>query len=149
MKISIAKKTYGYLGFLPFFILSITPWIIGGEIGSLFIKFQILYGSVILAFLGGISWGWQDKTNNQIFNVTIGICFSILSSILIFLAISENILLSLILTIIFFYLFYLFESRTEVFKNSDDIYKDFRSKLTLLVCISFLLSSAYWINPYT
>ena len=31
----------------------------------------------------------------------------------------------------------------------DDEYKDFRKMLSLLVSISFLLSSAYWINPYS
>ena len=31
----------------------------------------------------------------------------------------------------------------------DDEYKKFRKMLSLLVAISFLISSAYWINPYS
>ncbi len=33
--------------------------------------------------------------------------------------------------------------------TKDDDYQKFRKILTLLVCISFLISSGYWINPYS
>ena len=42
-----------------------------------------------------------------------------------------------------------FEKSTEDFKFRDDDYKKFRKMLSLLVSISFLISSAYWINPYS
>ena len=60
MNINTIKSTYGYLGFTPFALFSITPWITGGYIGETAIIFQIAYGSIILTFLGGISWGWRD-----------------------------------------------------------------------------------------
>ncbi len=59
------------------------------------------------------------------------------------------IMTALILAIISFYLFYLFEKSTVIFDTKDDDYQKFRKILTLLVCISFLISSGYWINPYS
>ena len=59
------------------------------------------------------------------------------------------IMTALILAIISFYLFYLFEKSTVIFDAKDEDYQKFRKILTLLVCISFLISSGYWINPYS
>jgi len=42
-----------------------------------------------------------------------------------------------------------FEKSTEDFKKKMIDYKKFRKILTLLVCISFLISAGYWINPYS
>ena len=80
MNIDYIKATFGYIGFVPFAILAIIPWIFGESIAQTAIIFQIAYGSIIL--------------------------------------------------------------------RSED-YKHFRKMLSLLVSISFLISSAYWINPYS
>ena len=69
MNISNFKSTYGYIGFLPFAFLSIAPWIAGSEISKVAIVFQLAYGSIILTFLGGMSWGWRDEQQNQKFNL--------------------------------------------------------------------------------
>ena len=61
----------------------------------------------------------------------------------------KNILISLFLSIISFYLFFVFERSTEDFNKKDIDYQKFRKILTLLVCISFLISIGYWINPYS
>ena len=65
------------------------------------------------------------------------------------LAYFDKILIALLFSICSFYFFYIFEKSTEEFKLKDDDYKRFRKILTLLVCISFLISSWYWINPYS
>ena len=49
----------------------------------------------------------------------------------------------------FFYLFFVFERSSEDFNKKDIDYQKFRKILTLLVCISFLISIGYWINPYS
>jgi len=72
LNINTIKSTYGYIGFIPFAVLSITPWITGGYIGKTAIIFQIAYGSIILTFLGGISWGWRDDQPQQKKNLSIG-----------------------------------------------------------------------------
>ena len=148
MNITNIKSTYGYVGFLPFAAFSLIPWIIGGDISKTLIYFQLGYGAIILTFLGGFAWGWRDDQKDQKFNLSIGIGFSLLGCLILLLTYLKLILTSLMLSIISFYLFYVFESSTEIFQKKDEDYKKFRKILTLLVCISFLISSGYWINPY-
>ena len=56
MNIDYIKATFGYIGFVPFAILAIIPWIFGESIAQTAIIFQIGYGSIILTFLGGMAW---------------------------------------------------------------------------------------------
>ena len=149
MNITNIKSTYGYIGFIPFAVLSLVPWIIGGDAAKTLIIFQIGYGSIIITFLGGIPWGWKDDQKNQEFNLSIGILFSLFGCLILSLIYFEKILVALLFSICSFYFFYIFEKSTEEFKLKDDDYKKFRKILTLLVCISFLISSWYWINPYS
>ena len=149
MNITNIKSTFGYIGFLPFAVFSLIPWIIGGEISKTLIVFQLGYGAIIITFLGGFAWGWRDNQKNQKLNLSIGIGFSLLGCLILLLTYFNLILLSLITSIISFYLFYVFEKSTEDFQKKDIDYQKFRKILTLLVCISFLISAGYWINPYS
>tara|TARA_B000000477_G_C5964919_1_gene173770 strand:- start:42 stop:503 length:462 start_codon:yes stop_codon:yes gene_type:complete len=149
MNINNIKSTYGYVGFIPFAVFSFIPWAVGGNIANISILFQIAYGSIIITFLGGMAWGWRDDQKNQIFNLSIGILYSLIGMLLLFLAYFNQILLALLISMISFQSFYYFEKSTEDFLIRDDEYKKFRKMLSLLVSISFLISSAYWINPYS
>ena len=149
MNINNVKSTYGYIGFIPFAVFSFIPWAVGGNIANISILFQIAYGSIIITFLGGMAWGWRDNQKNQIFNLSIGILYSLIGMLLLFLAYFNQILLALLISMISFQSFYYFEKSTEDFLIRDDEYKKFRKMLSLLVSISFLISSAYWINPYS
>ena len=149
MNINNIKSTYGYIGFIPFAVFSFIPWAVGGNIANISILFQIAYGSLIITFLGGMAWGWRDDQKNQIFNLSIGILYSLIGMLVLFLAYCDLILLALLISMISFQSFYYFEKSTEDFLIRDDEYKKFRKMLSLLVSISFLISSAYWINPYS
>ena len=149
MNITNIKSTYGYIGFLPFAFFSLMPWIVGGEISKTFIIIQLSYGAIIISFLGGFAWGWRDNQKNQKINLSLGIGFSLSGCLILLLIFLKMILISLIISIIAFYGFYIFEKSTEDFKKKDIDYQKFRKILTLLVCISFLISSWYWINPYS
>jgi hypothetical protein len=149
MNISNFKLTYGYIGFLPFAFFSIAPWIVGSEVSKIAIIFQLAYGSIILTFLGGMAWGWRDEQQNQKFNLSIGILYSLIGCLILFLTYFDIILMALVISVFSFQSFYYFEKSTEDFKFRDDDYKKFRKMLSLLVSISFLISSAYWINPYS
>ena len=149
MNISNFKSTYGYIGFLPFAFFSIAPWIVGSEVSKIAIVFQLAYGSIILTFLGGMAWGWRDEQQNQKFNLSVGILYSLIGCLILFLTYFEIILIALLISVFSFQSFYYFEKSTEDFKLKDDDYKKFRKMLSLLVSISFLISSAYWINPYS
>ena len=149
MNISNFKSTYGYIGFLPFAFFSIAPWIVSSEFSKIVIIFQLAYGSIILTFLGGMSWGWRDDQQNQKFNISIGILYSLIGCLILFLTFFDIILIALLISVFSFQSFYYFEKSTEDFKFKDDDYKKFRKMLSLLVSISFLISSAYWITPYS
>ena len=149
MNINTIKSTYGYIGFIPFALLSITPWITGGFIGQVAIIFQIAYGSIILSFLAGISWGWRDDQPQQKKNLSIGIIYSLISCSMLILIYLNMILVALLISVISFQSFYYFEKSTYDFKYKHEDYQKFRRMLSLLVAISFLISAAYWINPYS
>tara|TARA_B100000524_G_scaffold273905_1_gene151628 strand:- start:52 stop:513 length:462 start_codon:yes stop_codon:yes gene_type:complete len=149
LNINTIKSTYGYIGFIPFALLSITPWITGGYIGEAAIIFQIAYGSIILSFLAGISWGWRDDQPQQKKNLSIGIIYSLISCSMLILIYLNMILFALLISVISFQSFYYFEKSTYDFKYRHEDYQKFRRMLSLLVAISFLISTAYWINPYS
>ena len=149
MNINTIKSTYGYIGFIPFALLSITPWITGGYIGEAAIIFQIAYGSIILSFLAGISWGWRDDQPQQKKNLSIGIIYSLISCSMLILIYLNMILVALLISLITFQSFYYFEKSTYDFKYKHEDYQKFRRMLSLLVAISFLISTAYWVNPYS
>ena len=149
MNINTIKSTYGYIGFIPFALLSIIPWITGGHIGETAIIFQIAYGAIILTFLGGISWGWRDDQPKQKKNLSIGILYSLIACLMLVLIYLNMILFALLISVISFQSFYYFEKSTHDFKHKHEDYKKFRRMLSLLVAISFLISTAYWINPYS
>ena len=149
MNINTIKSTYGYIGFIPFALLSITPWITGGYIGEAAIIFQIAYGSIILSFLAGISWGWRDDQPEQKKNLSIGIIYSLISCSMLILIYLNMILVALLISLITFQSFYYFEKSTYDFKYKHEDYQKFRRMLSLLVAISFLISTAYWVNPYS
>ena len=149
MNINTIKSTYGYIGFIPFALLSITPWITGGYIGQVAIIFQISYGAIILSFLAGISWGWRDDQPQQKKNLSIGIIYSLISCSMLILIYLNMILFALLISVISFQSFYYFEKSTYDFKYKHEDYQKFRRMLSLLVAISFLISTAYWINPYS
>ena len=149
MNINTIKSTYGYLGFTPFALFSITPWITGGYIGETAIIFQIAYGAIILTFLGGISWGWRDDQPQQKKNLSIGILYSLIACLMLILIYLNMILFALLISVVSFQSFYYFEKSTHDFKQKHEDYQKFRRMLSLLVAISFLISTAYWINPYS
>ena len=149
MNIDYIKATFGYIGFVPFAILAIIPWIFGETIAQTAIIFQIAYGSIILTFLGGMAWGWRDDQKNQKINLAIGIAYSLIGCMLLLLIYLQFILSALLISVASFQSFYYFERSTEDFIKRSEDYMHFRKMLSLLVSISFLISSAYWINPYS
>ena len=149
MNISNFKSTYGYIGFIPFALLSIAPCMLCSEVSTIAITFQLSSGFIILPFLGCMTWGWSQYHKNQKFNLSIGILYSLIGCLILLLTYNDAILIALLISVFSFQSFYYFEKSTESFKFRDDDYKKFRKMLSLLVSISFLISSAYWINPYS
>ena len=148
MNVFELKKTLGYLGFMPFCFLTVIPWVLGGDIANCAIILLTLYSSIILSFLGGISWGWSDNSYSQNLNLIYGICFSLFSFLILVLAFFNS-LLSLSLSFIGFNAFYYFESKRDILFDQKIEYKELRKNLTVLVSICFLVTIAYIVNPYS
>lgn len=47
----------GFIGLVPFVLLTLACWLVHPEWLGYFIKAQLAYGIVILSFLGGLHWG--------------------------------------------------------------------------------------------
>ncbi|MFZ6774970.1 DUF3429 domain-containing protein [Undibacterium sp. SXout7W] len=47
----------GFIGLVPFVLLTFACWLVHPEWLGYFIKAQLAYGIVILSFLGGLHWG--------------------------------------------------------------------------------------------
>jgi hypothetical protein len=96
-----------------------------------------------------MAWGWRDDQKNQKINLAIGIAYSLIGCMLLLLIYLQFILSALLISVVSFQSFYYFERSTEDFVKRSEDYMHFRKMLSLLVSISFLISSAYWINPYS
>ena len=136
------------MGFVPFCFFSVIPWIIGGDLANYSILALSLDSAIILSFLGGIPWGWNDNNFSQTLNLIYGIFFSLLGCLI--LAITFiNLMAALFLCLIGLNGFYYFESKRDILFDQKVEYKELRKKLTVLVSICFLVTIAYIVNPYS
>ena len=129
------KLTLGYLGFLPFAALTILPWILGESYEKISFQLLVVYGGIIISFLSGIIWG--INTANQK-NLAVSIVFSLLGFGAILMA-WINLIFAMSLLFILFYLYYLFESKTNP-QFSDSDYSKLRKNLTSGVCGCYMFS---------
>jgi hypothetical protein len=131
------KKILGYLGVIPFFVFSFLPLLSTFPEGYVFTLLLSFYGAVVLSFLGGITWGWENAYNHK-FSLIIGIFFSLIGFFII--SISNMFLYySLCLGLVSFLGFYLFELRVSD-QMHDKGYRSLRTLLTFLVTICYLNS---------
>jgi hypothetical protein len=141
------KVTLIYFGLSLFIFLALIPWILDIEHGLMSIKAFGIYGGIVIAFLGGFIWGWDDQTNSS-FNLWYAIGFSLMGLSTALLA-HTYIALCLILIIFSLQLFLYFEStQSEYYKNNNK-YADARNLITNLVTICCITLLAFIFNPYT
>ena len=117
----------GYLGFLPFAFFTILPMIFGESVAFWSLKILSIYGGIILSFLAGMTWGWQQKDISKL-DLQIGIIFS-LTGFLIILLTEHFLIYAMIINFLSFPLFYLFEKRRNPFFR-DENYEKLRLFLT-------------------
>ena len=136
------------MGFVPFCFFSVMPWIIGDDLANYSILALSLYSAIILSFLGGIPWGWNDNNFSQTLNLIYGIFFSLLGCLILAITFID-LMAALFLCLIGFNGFYYFESKRDILFDQKVEYKELRKKLTVLVSICFLVTIAYIVNPYS
>ena len=71
-----SRMMLGYLGFIPFGLLTILHWILGEAFTKQAYFLLTVYGAIIMSFLAGMSWGWNISSKK---NLTLGILFSLIS----------------------------------------------------------------------
>jgi len=141
------KVTLIYFGLSLFVLLALIPWVFNSNTGDKSIQALAIYGGIIVAFLGGMIWGW-DEANTSSKNLWIAIGFSILG-LIISLASLINLTISLILLIISLRVFLSFEKKHSDFFKTNIKYAAARGLITNLVTICCITSLAFLYNPYT
>ena len=137
------KIILGYLGFIPFALFTILPWILGENWLMPSLISLVIYGAIILSFLGGIIWQSSKKQSDLVS----GILFSLLGFVSIFLF-TVNVMIPLIILALSFPLCYLQEKRTSE-SFSDEDYAILRLNLTTGVTACFILSIFSTIGLFT
>ncbi len=137
------KIIFGYLGFIPFALFTILPWILGENWLRPSLISLVIYGAIILSFLGGIIWQSSKKQSDLVS----GILFSLLGFVSIFLF-TVNVMIPLIILALSFPLCYLQEKRTSE-SFSDEDYAILRLNLTTGVTACFVLSIFSTIGLFT
>tara|TARA_X000000950_G_scaffold282184_1_gene380533 strand:+ start:2119 stop:2547 length:429 start_codon:yes stop_codon:yes gene_type:complete len=137
------KIILGYLGFIPFALFTILPWILGENWLRPSLISLVIYGAIILSFLGGIIWQSSKKQSDLVS----GILFSLLGFVSIFLF-TVNVMIPLIILALSFPLCYLQEKRTSE-SFSDEDYAILRLNLTTGVTACFVLSIFSTIGLFT
>ena len=141
------KVTLIYFGLSLFIFLALIPWILDIELGLISIKAFAIYGGIVIAFLGGFIWGWDDRANSSL-NLWYAIGFSLMGLSTALLAGTYN-SLSLILMIVSLQLFLYFESERNQYYKNNNKYAYARNLITNLVTICCITLLAFILNPYT
>ena len=137
------KIILGYLGFIPFALFTILPWILGENWLRPSLISLVIYGAIILSLLGGIIWQSSKKQSDLVS----GILFSLLGFVSIFLF-TVNVMIPLIMLTLSFPLCYLQEKRTSD-SFADEDYASLRLNLTTGVTACFVLSIFSTIGLFT
>ena len=135
-----------YWGLILFVSISLIPWVLSSALASLAIQILVIYGSIIVAFLGGSIWGWDEHLSNSV-NLLYAIGFSLLGlgvAVISFV----NLSISLVLLIVSLQAFLAVEKRRSQYFQANIKYAKARELITTLVTICCSTSLVFIHNPY-
>jgi len=141
------KVTLIYFGLSLFVLLALIPWIFNPVLAGKSIQFFCIYGGIVVAFLGGILWGWEGA-GNTVSNLWRAIGYSLLGLGVCLLALVHA-SLSLVLLICSLQFFPRFESKNSTYFQANIKYGNARTLITNLVTICCITLLAYLYNPYS
>jgi len=141
------KVTLIYWGLCLFIFLALIPWIFNPTLALHSIQALVIYGGIVIAFLGGIIWGWEEEYSSSAY-LWIGIGFSLLG-LGVALVSFINLSLSLILLTLSLQVFLNFEKKNSSYFQANIKYANARTLITNLVTICCITSLAFLYNPYT
>ena len=110
------------------------------------IQALVIYGGIVIAFLGGIIWGWEESLpHQQPLDCNWVLSFGLRSSISFFYKfITQPYLMILVLQV-----FLNFEKKNSSYFQANIKYANARNLITNLVTICCITSLAFLYNPYT
>ena len=141
------KVTLIYWGLCLFVFLALIPWIFNPTLAMHSIQVLAIYGGIVVAFLGGMIWGWDDSQSSSA-NFWCAIGFSLLG-FGVALASFVNLPASLILLIFSLQIFLSFEKKNSLYFQTNIKYANARTLITNLVTICCITCLAFLYNPYT
>ena len=141
------KVTLIYWGLSSFVFLALIPWIFHPTTALFSIQALTIYGGIVVAFLGGIIWGWEGASVSSK-NLWYGIGFSLLGLIVPLLTFI-NLSASLIVLTLSLQAFLSFEKKNSTYFQANIKYANARNLATNLVTICCITSLAFLYNPYT
>ena len=141
------KVTLIYWGLCLFVFLALIPWIFNPTMAMHSIQVLAIYGGIVVAFLGGMIWGWDDSQASSA-NFWCAIGFSLLG-FGVALASFVNLPTSLILLILSLQIFLSFEKKNSLYFQTNIKYANARTLITNLVTICCITCLAFLYNPYT
>tara|TARA_Y100000590_G_scaffold420284_1_gene522839 strand:+ start:872 stop:1327 length:456 start_codon:yes stop_codon:yes gene_type:complete len=145
--ISIQQKvSLIYLGVGFFIVLAFLPWVLPHHQAEYSIKIFILYSCIIIAFISGSIWLYEDINVSRVKDL-IAILFSLMS-LSGALIVDHNLLIALIINVAALNLILVFELRYFSDQPEHHDYYKARKLATYLVTILFMIQAAYLLNPY-
>ena len=141
------KVTLIYWGLCLFVFLALIPWIFNLTMAMHSIQVLAIYGGIVVSFLGGMIWGWDDSQASSA-NFWCAIGFSLLG-FGVALASFVNLPASLILLIFSLQIFLSFEKKNSMYFQTNIKYANARTLITNLVTICCITCLAFLYNPYT
>ena len=64
------KVTLIYFGLSLFVLLALIPWVVNSNMGEKSIQTLAIYGGIIVAFLGGMIWGWDEVNTLSLIHIS-------------------------------------------------------------------------------
>ena len=141
------KVTLIYWGLCLFIFLALIPWIFNPTLALHSIQALVIYGGIVIAFLGGIIWGWEEEFSSPAY-LWIAIGFSLLGLGAVLVSFI-NLSFSLILLTLSLQVFLNFEKKNSSYFQANIKYANARTLITNLVTICCITSLAFLYNPYT
>jgi len=141
------KVSLIYWGFSLFVFFALIPWVLNPTLAFKSIQALAIYGGIVVAFLGGIIWGWEVEPSSSK-NLWCAIGFSLLGLVIVLVSLI-NLPASLILLIISLHGFLRFEKKNSEYFQGNIKYANARNLITNLVTICCITSLAFLYNPYT
>tara|TARA_A100000164_G_C21796691_1_gene718545 strand:- start:219 stop:638 length:420 start_codon:yes stop_codon:yes gene_type:complete len=131
------KIILGYLGLIPFIFFTFQPFFFDILTIDESYIFLVGYGAIIISFLGGMSWGWQTRDDDN-GKYIIGVIFSLFGFFLLSLSIL-NLTLSVLISALAFPSYFLIEVKYNR-QLDEKKYFNLRAILTLITSACFIIS---------